>query len=133
MVRYQLHTARKGTASDRVALVLSLSASLNLLTLPAHVDDTFTVYEITLEGQIPSPLFLRRKQDLEGFRTIYHEVLAEILRDHGNIASIDVFPAVPAPIAVLCGYELFPKVSPRLRIFDNDRRKDGWSFTLEVG
>jgi hypothetical protein len=114
-------------------LVLSLSASLSLLTLPAHVDDTFTVYEITLEGQIPSPLFLRRKQDLEGFRTIYHEVLAEILRDHGSVASIDVFPAVPAPIAVLCGYELFPKVSPRLRIFDNDRRKDGWSFALEVG
>jgi SMODS-associated and fused to various effectors sensor domain/HNH endonuclease len=132
-VGYQLHIIREGTAPDRVALVLSLSASLDLQKLPAHVDETFTIYELTLGGQPPSPLFLRRRQDLEGFRATYHEVLAEILQDHGSLMSIDVFPAVPAPIAVLCGYELFPKVSPRLRIFDNDRRKGGWSFTLEVG
>lgn len=130
--QYLLRRIRQGTSRDRVALLLSLSAALDVDKLPAHVDGTYTIYEITLDGQLPTPLFLRQRQDLEAFRRVYHQVLAAILRDHGSISSIDVFPAVPAPIAVLCGFELFPKVSPRLHVFDNDNRRGGWSFILEI-
>jgi CBASS immunity sensor of nucleotide second messenger signals/HNH endonuclease len=131
-VQYLLRRIREGTTRDRVALLLSLSATLDVDKLPAHIDSTYTIYEITLEGQLPTPLFLTQRQDLEAFRSIYHQILAEILRDHGSISSIDVFPAVPAPIAVLCGFEVFPKVSPRIRVFDNDNRRGGWSFILEI-
>jgi len=131
-VQYLFHKVREGTASDKVALVLSLSAPLDMERFPSHIDNTFTLYEITLNGQPHTPLFLRQKQDLDAFRSVYHQALAEILRDHGSIPSIDIFPAIPAPIAVLCGFELFPKVSPVLRVFDNDSRRGGWSFILEI-
>ena len=131
-VQYLLRKIREGTVSNKVALVLSLSAALDMNKLPPHSDSTFTIYEITLDGQLPTPLFLRQKRDLEAFRSIYHQALAEILRDHGSITNIDLFPAVPAPIAVLCGFELFSKVSPVLRVFDNDSRRGGWTFILEI-
>lgn len=130
--QYLLRKVREGTARDRVALVLSLSAPLDFDKLPPHIDATYTIYEISLDSQVPTPLFLRQRQDLEAFRNVYHELLAQVLRDHGSIPSVDVFPAVPAPIAVLCGFELFPKVSPRLRVFDNDSRRGGWSHILEI-
>lgn len=130
--QYLLRKVREGTVRKRAALVLSLSAALDLDKLPTHVDGTYTIYEIALDSQLPTPLFLRQRQDLDAFRMAYHRVLAEILRDHGSIPSVDVFPAVPAPIAVLCGFELFPKVTPRLRVFDNDSRRGGWSLILEI-
>jgi hypothetical protein len=132
LAQYLLRKVREGTSSDKVALVLSLSAALNVERFPSHIDSTFTIYEITLDGQLPTPLFLRQRQDLEAFRGVYHQALAEILRDHGSATQVDVFPAVPAPIAVLCGFELFPKVSPVLRVFDNDIRRGGWTFVLEI-
>jgi hypothetical protein len=130
--QYLLNKVREGTERDKVALVLSLSAALDMESFPPHIDSTFTIYEMVLEDQLHTPLFLRQRQDLDAFRDVYHQALAEILRDHGSIPSIDIFPAVPAPIAVLCGFELFPKVSPKLRVFDNDNRKGGWTFILEI-
>jgi hypothetical protein len=44
-----------------------------------------------------------------------------------------VFPAVPAPLAIAAGFELFPKVSPVLRIWDHDRRQGGWVRALDIG
>lgn len=132
-VGYEFRAIRRGSDATRVALVLSLSASLDLTRLPPMIDETYSVYEITLVNTTPNPLFLRRREDLAAFRSVYHEAHAAILRDHGSLTSIDVFPAVPAPIAVACGFELFPKVSPTLRVYDHDQRRGGWVHALDVG
>lgn len=131
-VRYASHQIRKGTDEDRVALLLSLTDEVGLTDLPANIDNSYNVYEITLEGQSPSAYFLRRRVDLDGFRRAYQAVLAEIVRDHRTAKAVDVFPIVPAPIAVLCGFELFPKISPALRVHDRDRRRGGWSYILTI-
>lgn len=130
---YQLRRLREGSSREFVALVLSLSAALDMNRLPAAVDEHWSVYEITLEGVAPNPLFLNRREDLIAFRRIYQETLALILRDHGAVETISVFPAVPAPVAIVCGFELFPKVSPVLRVFENDVRRGGWVHALDVG
>lgn len=131
-VRYRTRVMRTGTMADRVALLLSLSDVVDESGLPVEVDAAYSVYEITLEEETPSAWFLRRRQDLDGFRRTYQETIAAIVRDHRTVSRIDVFPIVPAPIAVLCGFELFPKVSPALRVFDRDRRRGGWSQMLTV-
>ena len=56
----------------------------------------------------------------------------KITKRHGLMDSVDVFPAVPAPIAVLCGRELLPKVHPRIRVFDYDRTNGGFTFKLTI-
>jgi hypothetical protein len=62
----------------------------------------------------------------------YQELLGTIGQDHGRLDEIDFFPAVPAPVAVLCGRELLPKVHPRLRVFDFNKQTSGFAFQLTV-
>jgi CBASS immunity sensor of nucleotide second messenger signals len=130
-VRYAVRRLREGAARARVALVLSLSGTIRIRDLPKEIRGA-TVYEITLAGHVPRPTFLRTREDLEGFRTAYQEALGLIVRNHGLLRTIELFPAVPAPIAVLCGRELLPKVHPALRVWDYDKSKGGFTFKLEV-
>jgi len=130
-VKYRFARVNRGHYR-KVALVLSLSGKIRLQDLPANTRKSFAIYEITLESQTPQPTFLRQKQDLDAFRLAYQEAIATILQKHMPLDTIDLFPAVPAPIAVLCGRELLPKVHPRLRVFDNDREAGGFTFKLEV-
>jgi len=131
-VRYALRKLRSGQSGNAVGLVLSLSGAIRLTDLPGAVRQDSSVYELTLDGPTPKPTYLRLRQDLENFRSAYQEALGTIVRDHGLLKTIDLFPAVPPPVAVLCGRELLPKVHPGLRVFDYDKRKGGFTFQLEV-
>lgn len=109
-------------ASERASAVAAL---------PEAVFASSTIYEMTLDGQTPSVTFLNTEGDLERFRVAYQELLAVIQKEHLGLPELDLFLAVPAPIAVLCGRELLPKVHPRLRVFD--RSHAGWTYQLTVG
>lgn len=130
-VRYSVRR-RKAGSRHKVALLLSLSGTIPLKAVPQSVRKESTIYEITLEGKSPATTFLRLRQDLDSFRNAYQEVIGIILKNHGLVESIDLFPAVPAPIAVLCGRELLPKVHPRLRVYDYNKSNGGFIFALEV-
>jgi hypothetical protein len=129
--RYTFRRRRAGNGRG-VALLLSLSGTIPLSTLPDDIRRTHTIYEITLDRMTPKPTYLRLRSDLETFRIVYQEALGAILKNHGLVRSIQLFPAIPAPVAVLCGRELLPKVHPRLRVYDYDKTKGGFDFTLEV-
>ena len=131
-VEYMFEQLRPGTDRAKVALLLSLSGKIRLDLLPREVDEGFTVYELTLANLEPSPTFLRTKEDLSRFKDAYQAALRMILRDHGNLDAIHLFPATPAPIAVLCGRELLPKVDPALLVYDYDKRTGGFTLTLRV-
>ena len=131
-VGYAMRPLQAGTDHSKVALILSLSGSITLADLPGDIDQAFSVYEITLAQATPSPTYLRLAQELIGFKDIYQQTLRTIAREHGKLESIHLFPAVPAPIAVLCGRELLPKVDPTLLVYDNDKRKGGFNLTIGV-
>ena len=130
-IEYTVQLRKKGQ-KKKVGLLLSLSGPIPLTALPKSVRESFTVYELTLKNATPSTTFLKLRQDLENFRTAYQEAIGTILKNHGLINSIDIFPAVPAPIGVLCGRELLPKVHPHLRVHDYDKNTGGFTFALEV-
>jgi hypothetical protein len=129
-VTYTTRVLQAGTDQTKIALVLSLSGAIDRSQLPANVTDQHTVYEITLEGRTPSTDFMRRRDDLEAFRARYRATLATIRQQHPGLRNIELFPAVPAPAAVACGYDLLPKIDPLLRVYDNDRTRGG--FTLRT-
>jgi hypothetical protein len=129
---FKLHRKRVGGSAERVALVLSLSGTVDLSTLPVAIDDTFSVYEIALASAAPNPGFMRQRQDLEAFRLEYRNFLALLTRDHPRAAALYVFPAIPAPVAVICGYDLLPKVHPALVVYDNDRANGGFVQRIKV-
>lgn len=130
--RYVVRRLRRGRNGGKVALLASLSGTIRIRDLPEDIRRSATIYTITLADQTPRPTFLRKRQDLEGFRTAYQKALGLISQKHGLVQAIEFFPAVPAPVAVLCGRELLPKVHPRLRVWDYDKKKGGFTFQLEV-
>jgi len=131
-VHYAVRRLRDGAQRNKVVLILALSGTIRIRDLPEPIARDATIYTITLTGQTPRPTFLRTRRDLEGFRTAFQEVIGRIAKHHGRLRAIDLFPAVPAPVAVLCGRELLPKVHPALRVWDQDKAKGGFTFQLEV-
>jgi SMODS-associated and fused to various effectors sensor domain/HNH endonuclease len=129
---YTWRCVQGGTDRSQVAIILSLSGTIDRSTLPAEIDTSFAVYEMGLEGQEPTPTFLNTKADLGAFQTRYREAIAAIVREHGLIEEVAVFPAVPVPVAVACGHELLPKVHPALNVYDYDKRKGGFRYALTV-
>jgi hypothetical protein len=110
-------TRTEGADHSKVALVLSLSGKNGPEMYRPIVGDA-PVYEIEVDG--PNPGFLPYKSRLEKFRTTYRQVLSEIGAKYGG-STICLFPAIPAPVAVLCGKELLPKADPTMRVYDRDQ------------
>ena len=131
-VAYACGIVRKGTDPLRAALIISLSGKIRVDDLPSNIDKAFTVYELTLKDATPNATFLRTHAHLEGFRTAYQTLLGSILDAQGIVKELHVFPAVPAPIAILCGRDLMPKVHPALLVYDFDKQKGGFTFQLKV-
>jgi hypothetical protein len=131
-VKYKFRKIRDGRDLGRAALLLCLSGSGPRENLPSEIDSQYFVYELTLDGITPSPTFLSLREDLENFRIGYQGALAEIAKIHGSLKEIDLFPAVPAPVAVLCGRETLQKIHPALRVYDYDKAQGGFRYQLTV-
>lgn len=132
-VAYQFLKVRDSTDTSKVALLLSLSGKIAMQSLPLAIDEHFTVYELTLARGEPAPTFLRMREDLANFKQTYQTALRAISRAHAQAEAIHFFPAIPAPIAVLCGRERLPKIDPKFLIYDNDKRRgSGFVLNLEV-
>lgn len=129
---YRFDRIREGKGSGRPALILSLSGKIKPEALPSEIDEQFTIYELTLANMEPNPTYLRQKDDLTHFKDTYQAALRTIARECGQCDAIYLFPAVPAPVAVFCGRELLPKVDPKLRVYDFDKRLGGFTPIIEV-
>jgi hypothetical protein len=129
---YKLEKIREGSGQGRIALILSLSGKIKPEALPASIDETFTIYELTLANMDPNPTYLRQRDDLTRFKDAYQAALRTIAREYGQCDAIHLFPAVPAPVAVFCGREILPKVDPKLVVYDNDKREGGFIPIIEV-
>lgn len=113
-----------------IAVALSLSGKVH----PEEVYKNFTIkpslYEISIDS--PNPGFLTERSRLEKFRVAYRELISRIREKHGGDCTIHLFPAIPAPIAVLCGRELLPKSDPKILVYDNDKDAGGFVPILAI-
>src|SRR5437588_2112834 len=89
-VKYRFETVQTGSDESRVALLLCLSGSGPREMLPAQIDPAYFVYELTLDGTMPSPTFLSLREDLENFRIAYQDALAGIAKVHGSLKELEL-------------------------------------------
>jgi hypothetical protein len=129
---YEFQLIRKGNDTKSVALLLSLTGKVHQEYLPKEITEEFYLYEITLKDQEPNPGFLNKREDLLNFEKSYRLALAKIMAEHGKLGSLHLFPAIPAPVAVVCGYELLPKVYPTLIVHDYDKSEGGFNFSIRI-
>jgi len=130
--KFSVQRKTDGTDVSKVALVLSLSGTIHDELLGPYIASDFSVYEITLDGAVPNPNFLRLRDDLMAFESMYQHALRLIAKNHPGLAEIHVFPAVPAPVAVACGRAVLKKVDPLLIVYDYDKAAGGFRPTLRI-
>lgn len=130
-VEYLFRQLRTGSESGKVALLLPLSGPINLVQLPADVGPGYNIYEIAPSNTAADPTLIKTRADLENFRLVYQQAIAALIRAHPSATEIALLPAVPAPIAVLCGRELLPRIHPALRVYDHDKDR-GYQFDLTI-
>jgi hypothetical protein len=117
---------RAGRPGAKVGLVLSLSGVVDPASLPDSFGADDWLYEIRLVSEIPTRSFLRQRRDLAEFRRAYEAFLSHLVAKHPGLAELHLFPAVPAPVAIVCGHALLPKVHPALLVYDNDKALGGF-------
>jgi len=98
--------------SENVAIILALSDTIEKDKYANVVDDTFSIYEITIEN--PSPHFLRNPKQLEHFSYEYRRLLNQVQTTHGHRCKVFILPAVPVSIAIECGRVLLPTKDPEI-------------------
>jgi hypothetical protein len=130
-VDFEFSELRAGSDPLKVAVVFSVSGSVDLNRLPETVDGTVTIYEVRPVGAIPSPDVLATAEALANFTRGWRDLLAHTEATHPGLDTVDVFPAVPVTAAVQLGRARMRDVHPALRVYD--RTADGgYEFALEI-
>ncbi|MEV6236588.1 SAVED domain-containing protein [Lentzea sp. NPDC051838] len=118
-----VYTAKRtGTITSKVAVVFSVSGSIDFDRLPAEFDETYTVYELRPAG-LPVVELIKTQRCLDDFSQCWRHLLSTIEADHPGASDIAIFPAVPATAAVSIGRHVMHAAHPPLRIYD--RLRDG--------
>jgi len=128
--RYIVKKRCINSKNKKIVLILSLSGKIHHNEIKDLIGKKVARYEITIER--PSPNFLKTRKHLLKFKEIYRNLISEIRSKHGPKCQIHLFPAIPAPIAVLCGQELLPKSDPQLYIYDYNKEKNGFRFIFNI-
>jgi hypothetical protein len=131
-VDYRIDVLNEGADPARVGVVLALSGTVSQTTLPASICENCWLFQMTTDGVLPNPTFLKSSVGLERFVISYHNLIGKVQRAVPSVSQIHLFPAVPAPIAVACGRELLAKAHPSLHVYDFDKEKGEFKFALNV-
>jgi hypothetical protein len=131
-VEFHLRLRRRGTDPTRVALLLSVSGTVRPELFPSEIDESYFLYEVTPVRRDPSLLLLNTYDDLLAFRRAYLEAFSRFERDHPLAEQIHLFPAVPLPVAVLCGHDLLNKAHPTIQVYDNDKVFGGFVHRMTL-
>jgi hypothetical protein len=119
-----------GEDEKNIAVVLSLSGKIHEEEVYRLFKQKPHLYEIFIDT--PNPGFLTRSSQLQKFRETYRGLLSQIRDRHGGDVMLHLFPAIPAPVAVVCGRELLPKADPAMTVYDHERDQGGFQQILTI-
>lgn len=110
------HVRDHGGDEGRVAILLAVSggdlAKARRATRAKHL------YELRPKGYEPTRTLVSSAGTLDEFRSTYHQLLSRIEKEHPMATRLDVFPAVPAPVAVIIGRDIGRDVVPDATLYD---------------
>lgn len=130
--QFELQKIKEGKSDKKeVALIIELSGYIGLTDIPEKVNNNLSIYKISLKNEVPTPTFLKSRKTLNNFKDIYQTAIRKINNEE-KAKIIHLFPAIPAPIAVLCGRELLKKIDPEILIYDNNKNKGGFYQVLKI-
>ncbi|MBK0382873.1 SAVED domain-containing protein [Pedobacter sp. SD-b] len=108
----------KESQTSKVALILSLSGSIDIENLPTEVLEDSNVYELKPVITTPNRNILRNKASYENFGKCYHDFLSRLETIHKSCDTIHLFAATPVAAAISCGRGLMRDAQPAITIYD---------------
>jgi len=114
--RIEYQVTRQTRRGSNVALKLGISATLTNDRIAAVLGEDTAIW--SLSAAKPSNDVMRYPQDLAQFRRLMRDLYDEIKAEHGENATIHVFPAVPVSVAVELGRVRMPKADLPLLLYD---------------
>ncbi|NIJ52192.1 SAVED domain-containing protein [Dyadobacter arcticus] len=114
-IEFEAIQTRNSTSSN-VSLVLNISGTIDLSTIPDSQDQN--IYVLRPKDVLPTRDIVRKRKSLENFTKTYHDFLSQIEVDHKSCSEIRLFLAVPLTVAIVCGRGIMRNVHPPLTIWD---------------
>jgi hypothetical protein len=131
-VRFSSELLRAGDDPTRVAIVCSISGSVDINRLPPDVLDAHTIYELRPAAVLPTPELITTQAALDQFSQAWRTLLSTIEVDHPGAPTIPIFPAVPPAAAIAIGRHLLRAAHPPLHIYDREPNSPGYFFTTST-
>jgi len=116
--------------SAKIALVFSLSSVISYNRIESVLGDDVVIYSVTID--LPNRTFVTNPTVMDEFVTTSREVMEVIKQRHGKHMDINVFPAMPASLAVRFGMDYMSKTDNRLVIYD-EQPEIGFVYALTIG
>lgn len=116
-LKFQVAEVQNGTVPTKVAVLVSVTGTVDRTKTAAHLDDTWTVYELRPEGVAPAPGLDRSQATIANFHTAWAQLLADFEQVQG-LDTIALFPAVPATLAITLGRCLVRGRLPAVSVYD---------------
>ncbi|MFC3897978.1 SAVED domain-containing protein [Lentzea rhizosphaerae] len=131
-VRFSSELLRAGNDPSRVAILCSISGSIDINRLPSEVLDSHTIYELRPTATLPTPELITTQAGLDQFSQAWRTLLSTIEVDHPGAPAIPIFPAVPPAAAIAIGRHLLRAAQPPLHIYDREPNSPGYFFTIST-
>jgi hypothetical protein len=115
-----------------VIIRVSLSDKISKLDTDEIIPDSPVQIDISVEN--PGLTWIRSLGQVTEFARVFREVLTEIRRQVPDCQSIHLFMAVPAPIALVAGQQINPRMNPPVRLYEyarNQKPRYQYAFSLE--
>lgn len=117
-------------ATGKIALKIAISATVNDDRITKVLGEDAAIWSITIAQ--PGNDVVRQPEDLAVFRRTLRSLYDEIKARRGEGQVINLFPAMPASLAVETGRVWMPKADLEMQIYDQIRDK-GFVPTLSIG
>ena len=124
-----IYPADKAVTS-RIALVFSLSSVISPNRIYSVLGDDVLLYTITIAE--PNRNFVQAPNIMDDFVVETRKVMETIKQKHGKTVELNVFPAMPASLAVRFGMDYMSKTDNPLIIYDEQPEK-GFIKALSLG
>lgn len=131
-VEFTFVLRRDGADPRKVAVLFSVSGTVDITRLPAEFDHTCTIYELRPVAVLPTPELIKTQNCLDRFSRTWRTLLATIEAEHPGAETIAIFTAAPAAAAVAIGRHLMRAAHPPLRIYDRAPHTGTYQFTVET-
>ena len=113
-----------------LALNISLSGTITNDRITSVLGDDTSIWTLTIVN--PNNDFVKSQEQVSQFREIMRSLFNRIKEAHGQNATLHIFPACPASLAVELGRVWMPKADLSMSLYDQSKAHDRFIHAFDI-